>query len=130
MNPRFRYLTDPVFIVGCCLYALNRLLLAPTWGSQWPFLHHHFNDTLLIPSALPPLLWLQRLTRLRAHDRPPTPAEILGTLALWSFLFEWIFPRYFDRGVSDPLDVVAYSLGALVAHQAWGFSRPHSKPKT
>ncbi len=119
MIARFRYLTDPVFIAGCTLYALNRLLLAPTWGGQWPFLHHHFNDTLLIPCALPPLLWLQRLTRLRDHDRPPTPAEIFGTLALWSFLFEWLFPRYFDRGVSDPLDILAYALGALVAFKAW-----------
>jgi hypothetical protein len=119
MTARFRYLLDPVFIGATALYLLNRYLMAPSWGSQWPVLTNHVGDTLLIPCALPPLLWLQRLTRLRLHDRPPTPAEIFGTLVLWSFLFEWLFPVCFGRGVSDPLDVLAYALGALVAYKAW-----------
>ena len=120
---KFRYLADPVFVFSASAYALNRFIAAPVWGSEVPFLPNHFGDVLLIPCALPILLWLQRITRLRNHDRFPTVAEIVGTLVLWSVLFEWFFPCFVHRGVSDPLDVLAYSLGALLSGIAWHWPR-------
>jgi len=38
----------------------------------------HFNDLLLIPCALPTVLLLQRWCKLRSHDEPPRPGEILS----------------------------------------------------
>ena len=35
---------------------------------------------------------------------------------LWAALFEIAFPRLLGRGVGDPLDVLAYAVGALLAH--------------
>ena len=81
---------------------------------------NHFGDLLLIPCALPVLLGLQQLARLRTHDLPPMPGEIAGTLALWAVLFEVVFPLA-GRGVSDPRDVLAYATSALLAHFAWAF---------
>lgn len=118
MRP-FRYCADPVFLFAGCAYVANRLWLAPTWGSVEPFLTRYVGDVLLIPSALPLLLWLQRRVGLRAHDLPPTHREILGLLVLWSFLFEWAFPRVLGRGTSDPFDVIAYAAGALIAACVW-----------
>ena len=116
---RFRYCADPIFLTGIAAYAANRLWLAPLWGASAPFLTQYFADVLLIPCALPLLLWLQRHTGLRTHDRAPTRGEILGALALWSVLFEGVFPRALGRGISDPIDVLAYAAGALVAACSW-----------
>lgn len=123
MRP-FRYGFDPIFLAGVLLYALNRLCLAPRWGGAAPFLTNFLGDLLLIPCALPLLLLLQRLTGLRTHDLPPTRGEIAGTLLLWAALFEIVFPRLLGRGVGDPLDVLAYSAGALLAALAWAWPHP------
>ena len=101
----------------CSLYALNRWVLKPHIPS--PFLHNHFNDVLLIPCALPPLLWMQRRLRLRHQDQLPTPGEIALYLAVWSVLFEVIGPHIIPWTVGDPWDVVAYVAGGIMAGLWW-----------
>jgi hypothetical protein len=112
----YRFWRDPLFLAGCGLYAVNRWLVKPHVHS--PFLHGHFNDLLLIPCALPPVLWLQRHLSLREHDTAPTPGEIAFHLAVWSVLFEVIGPRIMQV-TGDPLDVLAYVAGGLVAGAWW-----------
>ena len=70
----FRYLSDRLFLASCALYAGNRWLLKQHVRSA--FLHNHFNDLLLIPCALPPLLWMQRKLHLRDNDNLPSISEI------------------------------------------------------
>ena len=118
MRP-FRYWRDPICLVAVAAYALNRWWLAPHFGDALPFLTQYFGDCLLIPCALPLLLWLQRRTGLRTDDGPPTRGEIAGTLVLWSVLFEWVFPQGLGRGTADPLDVLAYAAGAMLASLVW-----------
>src|SRR5438552_1032972 len=66
---RFQYLVDPLFLCCCGAYLLNRFWLKTHFSST--FLHGYFNDTLLIPCALPLMLWLQRQTGLRRDDAMP-----------------------------------------------------------
>ena len=113
----FRYAFDPLCLSACFLYAANRWLIEPVCA--WPFLHDHFDDMLLIPAALPLILWFQRLLGLRNHDRPPTASEIFGHLLVWSIVSELLGPPIFPWAVGDLLDVVAYALGALVAGVWW-----------
>ena len=122
-GPAFGYWRDPVFLGASALYALNRFLLIPAAGAAHPVLRNHAGDFFLIPCALPALLFLQRVTGLRTHDRPPTPGECFLYLALWSFLFEFLFPHLLHRGVGDPRDVASYALGALVAMTFWHLPR-------
>lgn len=101
----------------CALYALNR------WGIK-PHTHialfrFWFNDLLLIPCALPPLLQLHRWLRLRDHDRMPTTGEIAGHLVFWSVLFEGAGPHMMRGVTGDWGDVLAYTIGALVAIVWW-----------
>ena len=114
---RFRYLLEPLCLAACTLYAANRWLVKPHVVS--PFLRGHFNDLLLIPCALPPVLWLQRRLGLRTHDDYPTAMEIAGHLAVWALIAEWLGPRWMHRGTSDVWDVAAYTLGAVGALVAW-----------
>ena len=113
----FRYLRDGLFIVTCSLYAVNRWIVKPRVHSA--FLHDHFNDLLLIPCALPPLLLLQRWLRLRLHDQPPSSGEITLYLVVWSILFEVIGPHIMPGAVGDPWDVVAYVAGGVFAGIWW-----------
>ncbi|MCB1128182.1 MAG: hypothetical protein KDM81_16935, partial [Verrucomicrobiae bacterium] len=81
---RFRYLRDPVFLVAVALYLLNRLWWKPGFGNAW--LVNWFNDGLLIPCALPVLLWTHRLAGWRPHDLPPPWGEIALHVAVWSIV--------------------------------------------
>ncbi len=114
---QFRYVRDPLFLVCCSLYALNRWVLKPRTHNA--FLHDHFNDVLLIPCALPVLLLLQRWLGLREHDHRPTAGEIALYLAVWSVLFEVIGPHIMPWTVGDPWDVAAYVMGGIAAGLWW-----------
>ena len=72
-----------------------------------------------MPCALPPLLFLQRRLGLRTDDRVPSPGEITLYLIVWSVLFEVIGPHITRRATGDPLDVIAYVMGGIVAGLWW-----------
>jgi len=114
---KFRYLGDGLFLVCCSLYALNRCGFKPHVHNA--FLRFHFNDLLLMPCALPLLLWLQRRLRLRATDAPPTWGEIALYTSFWSVLFELIGPHLVWRATGDPWDVVVYFVGGVLAGLWW-----------
>ena len=113
---RFGYWRDPLCLAACAFYAVNRWLVKPHVHS--PFLRGQFNDCLLIPCALPLVLWLQRQLGLRSHDEYPLPGEILFHLVIWSVLCEVIGPHLM-RVTGDVRDVAAYTCGALVAWLWW-----------
>lgn len=122
----FRYLRDGLFLTACLLYALNRWGLKPRIHSA--FLHDHFDDVLLIPCALPPLLLMEKWLRLRPHDQPPLPGEIVLNLVIWSILFEVIGPHIFPHAVGDPWDVVSYFAGGIFAGFWWHWRYPSPRP--
>jgi ubiquinone/menaquinone biosynthesis C-methylase UbiE len=107
---------DPLCLVCCLLYAANRWLIKP--HCHIVFFHSWFNDTLLIPCALPPVLLVQRWLGLRTHDKVPTGGEIFWHWVGWSILFEAIGP-YILPTVGDPWDAVAYGVGGAVAFLWW-----------
>ncbi len=115
MKP-FRYLRDGLFLVTCLLYVVNRWGLKPHTHNA--FIHGYFNDVLLIPCALPPLLLTERWLGLRRHDLLPEAGEIFLNWVVWSILFEVIGPHIM-RTTGDPWDVVAYAVGGMVAWLWW-----------
>ena len=114
----FGYLTDPLFLVCCGLYGLNRWVLKP--HLHLVFLRSWFNDLLLVPCAVPIVFWLFRRMDLRRVDDPPRLSELCWILVVWSLLFEWIGPSLVARATSDWRDVIMYWMGGLFA---WGFWR-------
>ncbi len=107
---------DPVCLSACLLYAAIRWLVLPHMGGA--LLHGQLNDLLLIPAALPLVLWLQRLLGIRDHDRPPLWSEIGVHLVVWSLLFEVVGPRLMPV-TGDVLDVLAYATGGLASGLWW-----------
>ena len=117
---RFRYVFDPVCLACCALYALNRWGIKP--HTHLAFFRFWFNDLLLIPCALPPLLQVYRWLKLRAHDNPPGLAEILIPVVLWGWIFEVYLPtNELGRGwcTPDPADIAFYVMGAIAATLFW-----------
>ena len=117
---RFRYCLDPLFLACFGAYWLNRLVIKPHTHAVFP--HAYWNDLICLPFWVPIMLGLQRAARLRSHDAPPLPAEILIPLVLWSWAFEvWLPSSPLGQGwcTADPRDVVCYSVGALAAGVFW-----------
>ncbi len=114
---RFRYAFDPLCVLAILAYALNRWVVSPRL--DWPFLSGSFADLLLIPAALPPVLWVQRRLGLRAHGRFPTALEIVGHWLVWSTICEGLGPLFFPRAVADWKDVAAYAVGGLLSWIVW-----------
>jgi len=118
----FRFWRDPLCISAIAAYGLNRWFFKPMLGL--PFLHDHFDDLLLIPAALPLVLWLQRCLGLRLHNHPPSGREVMLHLVVWSVICEFIGPRFLGRGTADIMDVLVYAVGGLGAWFYW--NRPKS----
>lgn len=114
---RFGYAADPLCLLACGLYLLNRLWLRQHVGGV--FLHGYFNDLLLIPAALPWVLWLQRRLKWRPDDARPRWGEIALHVAMWSLAAEVVAPHLFPHAIGDWRDAVAYTGGALVAGCWW-----------
>ncbi len=113
----FAYGRDPLCLLAVSLYALNRWLLKP--ALDVPFLHHHFNDLLLIPAALPLVLWVQRLLKWRTHDHYPDWKEIGFHLIIWGIIAEIVGPQFVDHVTGDWRDLVAYTVGAALTGLWW-----------
>jgi hypothetical protein len=110
-------------------YSLNRFCLKPLFGSGNRFLHGHFNDLLLVPAALPPLIFVYRALGIRTHDRPPTWIEIALHGAAWCLFFEMAGPALLHKGTADFGDVIAYATGAVAAGMVWNRdARPTLSP--
>ena len=129
---RFLYLRDPLFLLCVGTYFVNRLVLKAIW--KHGFVHEHLNDLICIPFWVPIMLFAQRKLGLRDDDARPQPGEIIIPLVLWSWVFEILLPAtgwLGDRCVADYLDIVYYSLGALLAglFWAWWYGRSGAKAR-
>ena len=131
---RFGYLSDRLFQSALAAYAVNRLVVLPHLAgcihahlaTAWPFLHSHLDDTLLMPAALPVVLWLQRLLGLRKQDCPPTWSEMFAHLAIWSVMCKIVGPFYYHIGAADPWDVLCFAVGGTAACAWWRRPAPSS----
>lgn len=103
--------------MGCLLYVANSVWLASGGGGA--IARGYFNDFLMIPCALPFILWIHSLLGWREKDAYPTLSELLGHLVVWSIVAELIGPRLVSGAVSDVHDVLAYAGGAVVAGLWW-----------
>ena len=114
---RFAYARDPLCLAACACYGANRWLIP--LALKGFFLRCYFADCLLIPAALPLMLWLQRRLGLRHTDARPEWREILLHVAVWSVAAELVAPHLFAHATGDPWDVAAYAGGALVSGVLW-----------
>jgi hypothetical protein len=132
MKP-FGYLQDKLFLSALSIYSLNKLLILPHFSGVlrlhafwiWIFLHGHLDDLLLMPAALPVVLWVHRQLAWRKHDGPPGWGEMAGHLIIWSVVCKLAGPRYLHLGVADPWDLLCFAAGGMAACLWWHHKYPH-----
>ena len=117
----FKYLSDPLFQLSSMTYVFNKISLFFSYGSDWVrvFIASYLSDLLLVPVTIPIILFCSKALGLRPQSLPPSLLELAIPVLIWSIAFEVIGPRVFGRGVSDPVDVVAYCVGGFVSWLIW-----------
>lgn len=115
----FKYIRDPLFIIGWLLYFVNRYIIKTHLPEKEIFFNGYFSDLLLIPCALPLLLFIYRLLEIRHSDSPPSLQEVIFHLNIWSVLFEGIGPIFLTTAISDIGDVIAYWIGGIATWMLW-----------
>jgi hypothetical protein len=119
---RFRYLKDPLFLCCVVLYFANRWVVKPYLPNE--FSRSYLNDVICLPFWVPIMLFLMRRIGLRKDEGPPTAAELLIPLLIWSWTFEIYLPSvpcFKGLATSDYLDIFAYALGGCFAAGFWKF---------
>ena len=98
VNARYIWYRDPLFLGSVALYGAHELLR--NYFVFPELISSHFNDALLIPAALPPVLALQHACRCRSFKAgAPRLSEVLFHLCFWSLFFEWAAWRRLPVGI-------------------------------
>ncbi len=106
-------LRHPLFVFCFGLFCLNQAL-EQAQVYVWP-LHAYLDDLLCLPISLQIVLAVQR-----AYFKNPAmvlPVEhIVFAVVAYSLVFELVLPFYKPIYTADALDVLAYTLGAMLFH--------------
>lgn len=117
MFKKYKFIRDYFFLISLIIYGLNYVSIKFGIYTNY-FMQCYFNDIFLVPVALPVVLYIVKLLKYRGSYYP-TLSEILTCLIIWSVFFEYIGPKYLNKGIADVYDVIAYFIGAVVSFIVW-----------
>ncbi|MEM0996619.1 MAG: hypothetical protein AAGN35_06055 [Bacteroidota bacterium] len=105
-------LFHPVFAASLIIYLV--LFALKKAEIYLPFISDYAADFLTMPVVL--TLALLGIRRSRADRRNYTfPwTYVAFAVAMYAFLFEFLFPRLTERFTADPWDILAYAMGGVV----------------
>lgn len=106
-----KVLQHPVFILCAALWIINQLLELNS-VYVWP-LHAYLDDLICFPLILTFILAVQR--SYFKNDKMIMPiSKTAFAVAAFAFCFELVLPRFREVYTADVLDVIAYSIGAII----------------
>ena len=110
IHPAVFSLDIAIACVCVVVYAVNRFWLKSVTDSR--FVHNYLNDLLAMGVLLPYCNSLIRIC-----NRPDlllmTWQRVLPFAILGGIFWEYVTPMYLSRSVSDPIDLICYSAGAM-----------------
>jgi hypothetical protein len=106
-------LRHPVFLVCVALFLINQALEQA--GVFIPLLFSYLDDLLAMPIVLTIVLAAERVYFRKENFVLPL-GWVVGAVAAFSVFFELMLPPFSQKHTADWLDVVAYTLGAVVFH--------------
>lgn len=117
MQKRFLYIVDPWFLFSLSIYIINKIYGRQLWNCT--FCNFYLNDLLAMPILLPITLFFLKLADFRKHDLIPSFREFFFALLPLIIIFELIGPFFFEKGISDPLDILFYCIGCFISQMIW-----------
>lgn len=103
------------FWLTTLLFTLNQVL--EKYGVVIPYVHSYLDDVLCPGIVLGFALFVQQQLTYRNADYILSKGDIIFFVVWYSLLFEVIFPWFDQRHHSDLVDVLAYSIGALLFYK-------------
>lgn len=100
-----------ILLLLVLIFGLNQVVELS--GIALPILHEYLDDVLCLPIVLSVILVIHRRFRLQSSEYILPFSHVLLSLLVIATLFEAVLPIASSRFVGDPIDVLAYILGAL-----------------
>lgn len=113
------HLLDRWFLSFCTFYLVNRGLIQPCFSVKYPGIANCLRDFLVVPCLCSVWLFSYRLLGIKVIHYPPTAFDLAFSWVFFSVLLEFILPTFFGLGVSDPIDVLWYAVGTILAMLVW-----------
>lgn len=111
MKTKPKWIRTVVYLF-CCSTALM-VAIGQKKGIIFPwFIQNYWNDLMVMPLVLK--LALIVLQKIHGKDWVLSIGHIFLCCAYFAFLFELVFPYYYERYTSDIWDVVAYFVGGIL----------------
>ena len=117
-----RLILKPYFIVLCLIYCTNKFFQSSFTDDTFVqlFLKNQLNDLLYIPIVL--TICLVGVRVLKGQPYLVLNGYLVGIMTLFFIIiFEFISPKFYFHSVGDWIDVLMYTLGAVLfmVFQKW-----------
>ncbi|EOZ96088.1 hypothetical protein A33Q_2681 [Indibacter alkaliphilus LW1] len=103
---------NPWFLTAATLFWINQLL-EKVFVVFIPFVHAYLDDLMAMPVVLGITLQVYRWIHPAKSRFTFTWTQVLIAVLYFSFLFEWLLPKYSNLYTSDYWDILAYAIGAI-----------------
>lgn len=107
---------NPYFLVACFVFWLNQFL-EKILGFYILFAHAYLDDLLAMPVVLGITLQVYRWIHPLKENFTFSKAQVVVGWVYFSFLFEFLLPRWSSTYTADILDVLCYGIGAIIFHK-------------
>jgi hypothetical protein len=107
---------NPFFWIPCLLFWINQLL-EKHFLVFIPILHEYLDDLLAMPVVLGLTLFVfRKIHPLKENFTFSITQVLIGTI-YFAVLFEILLPLWSNKYTSDPIDAIAYGIGAWVFYK-------------
>jgi len=103
---------NPVFLTALFLFVVTHLL--KFIGISFTFANAYLDDLVCFPLLLTGILAFHRSVQFRNSAYVLPLGHLAFGVVFYGILFEVILPALQSSSIADPLDVIAYSTGAII----------------
>nr|WP_293016246.1 magnesium citrate secondary transporter [Mongoliibacter sp.] len=103
---------NPWFIIACILFWINQFL-EKILGIFIPYVHAYLDDLMAMPVVLGITLQVYRWIHPSKNQFVFSPGQVFVGFAYFSFLFEYLLPKWSDTYTADIWDIVCYAVGSI-----------------
>lgn len=107
---------NPFFLTCCILFWINQFL-ERVLEIYIPYMHAYLDDLLAMPVVLGITLQVFRWIHPLKNTFRFTILQVVVGWAYFSFLFEYVLPKFSEVYTTDILDVLCYALGSWIFYE-------------